>query len=131
MQRFDSVPAKKRVLKARHFEPGAFQMGYILLPIGYSYNSEWVTAKKGDFIRLHDGGTYRIYCVRTIKVRGGLADLLSRIRYGITIAGCIQRWKDNAKLEGNGRNAVSDSECLWVIYEKEPEGRQDGSQIQD
>jgi len=122
MPKFDSIPTRKKVYKASHLEPGEFQMGYILLPVGYSYNADWMNAKKGDFIRLHDGGMYRIHCIRMVKVHGGLADLLSRIRYGISIAGCIQRWKANARLEGHKSAAVSSDECLWVIYEKaEPE----------
>lgn len=123
MPKFDKVPSRKKVFKARHLEPGDFQLGYILLPVGYSYNSEWLLAKKGDIIQFHDGGSYRILCVRIVKVRGGLADMLSRIRYGITIMGCISRWKDNAKLEGHSRSAIDETECLWVIYEKEDERR--------
>lgn len=123
MPKFDKVPSKKRVFKAKHLEPGDFQMGYILLPMGYSYNSEWLFAKKGDIIQFHDGGSYRILCVRAVKVRGGLADVLSRIRYGISISGCIRRWKANAKLEGHTSDAVGETECLFVVYEKEDERR--------
>ncbi len=119
MAKFDSIPSRKRVLKVNHLEPGAFQMDYILLPIGYAYNSEWVTAKKGDVVRMHDGADHVVYSVRMVKVKGGLADLLSRLRYGISIAGCMQRWKDNARLEGHTKDAISSDECLWVVYEKE------------
>lgn len=128
MPKFDNIPKKKSVFKANHLEPGGFQMDFILLPIGYSYNSEWIKARRGDTLRFHDGGEYRIHSVRMVKVKGGLADLLSRIRYGISIDGCIQRWRDNAKLEGNSRNAVSGDECLWVIYEK-AEVRHDGTSL--
>lgn len=121
MPKLDEYPKKNRVFKAKHLEPGDYQMGYILLPIGYSYNSEWMTAKKGDFIMFHGGGKHKIRVVRIVKVKGGLAELLSQIRYGITIAGCIQRWKENARLEGNAPAAVSSDECLWVVYEKAAE----------
>ena len=121
MPKLDELPKKAKVFNAKHLEPGDFQMNYILLPIGYSYNAEWISAKKGDFVRLHGGGKYKIRSVRIVKVKGGLAELLSQIRYGISIAGCIQRWKENARLEGNARAAVSDDECLWVVYEKTAE----------
>ena len=121
MSKFDKVPVKKKIFKAQHLEPGAFFMDYILLPIGFAYNAEWMKAKKGDRLRFHDGGLYRIRSVRIVKVHGGLADILSRMRYGITIRGCMQRWKMNAKLEGHTSKAVSEDECLWVVYEKEPE----------
>lgn len=129
MRKFDKVPAKKKVYKAMHLDPGEFCMNYILLPVGYSYNSEWLSAKKGDKIRMHDGAEYRIFCVRLIKVRGGLADILSRMRYGITIAGCFQRWKMNARLGGNASSAISTDECLWVIYEKDSDTVDGGLQV--
>ena len=131
MVKFDSIPTRRKTFKAKHSEPGDFRLDYILLPIGYSYNSEWITAKKGDKIRLHNGGTYVIQFVRIVKVKGGLADILSRMRYGITIAGCIQRWKINAKLEGHTSDAVSSDECLWVVYEKDSEEEYGGRSVQD
>lgn len=131
MPKFDSVPNKKKTFNARHLEPGEFQLDYILLPYGYSYNAEWAKAKKGDLIRFYEGGLFRIYSVRAIKMKGGLAELLSRIRYGISIYGCLQRWKENAKLEGNASTAVSTTECLWVIYEKVGSSINSGLEIQD
>ena len=118
MARFDKVPTRKKVFKANHLNPGDMVLDFIILPIGYSYNSEWRKAKRGDIIRMHDGTEYKIYCVRIVKVRGGLAGLLCRMRYGFTLRGCMQRWKYNARLEGNAGSAVSDDECLWVVYEK-------------
>lgn len=131
MSKFDRVPSRKKVYKVMHFEPLDYQKDFILLPIGYSYNSEWRGAKKGDYIRFHDGGTYRIFSVRIVKAHGGLADLLSRIRYGITFAGCVQSWKMNARLEGHSGSAVSNSECLWIVYEKESEEGYKGRKVQD
>lgn len=107
------------MFRANHLEPGDFQRDFILLPIGYSYNAEWATAKKGDVIRFHGGESHRIVSVRMVKKRGGLAELLSLIRYGISFAGCVQRWRDNAKLEGHGPGAISEDECIFVVYEKE------------
>lgn len=122
MAKFEKEPKKAKIFKAQHSEPGDFQLDYILLPIGYVYNKEWLDAKRGDSIRLFNGGTYKIFSVRKISMVAGAADILSRIRYGITIKGCLARWQQNAKLEGHSPDAVSERECLWVIYEKgEPE----------
>lgn len=117
MAKFETEPKRKKSFNAQHSEPGRFMLDYILLPIGYVYNNEWLGAKKGDRIRLFNGGIYKIYSVRKISTRGA-ADILSRMRYGITIKGCITRWKQNARLEGHSGSAVSETECLWVVYEK-------------
>ena len=118
MKKFDKLPTRKKVFRANHLGPGDFALDYILLPIGYSYNSDWLRAKRGDFIRMHDGMDHKLFCVRIIKVRGGLADLLCRMRYGITFRGCMQRWKRNVQLEGHATTAISEDECLWIVYEK-------------
>lgn len=121
MVKFETEPKKNRVFKAQHSENGGFVLDYILLPIGYVYNKEWLEAKRGDSIRLFNGGTYKIYAVRKIALARGAADILSRMRYGISIKGCLARWKQNARLEGHAASAVSERECLWVIYEKNEE----------
>ena len=108
-------------IKINHLEPGQFRLDYILLPVGYSYNIEIASAKKGDIISLFDGGDYRVYAVKRLKIGNSAADILSRMRYGVTIKGVLSRWQRNARLEGHGTNAISTDECLWVIYDTDTE----------
>jgi len=103
-------------LRINHTEPGEFNLGYVLLPLGYAYNQDVASAKKGDMLVFFDGPAYPIYAVRKIKISSPDADILCRMRYGITIKGALMRWKTNAKMEGHGMRAVSDEECLWVVY---------------
>jgi len=119
----NTVLRKKKILKAIHMEPGEMQLDFILLPVGYAYNIDWQKAKRGDYIRFFNGGTYPIFSVRLLKV-GAAADILARMRYGITIKACIQRWKQNARVEGHKTTAISNTECLWVVYGKEEESEQ-------
>ena len=42
-------------------------------------------------------------------------------RYGITLRKALQIWQTNAFAQGYGRNAVSNEECLIIIYGKEDE----------
>jgi hypothetical protein len=92
-------------------------MGYILLPVGYSYNQDIASAKKGDVLIFFDGGSYTIDCVRRIDSTKPEADLLCRIRYGIPMKAAKMRWRDNLRLEGHGPKAISENECLWVVYQ--------------
>lgn len=108
---------KPKIFRAKHSEPGDFRLGYILLPCGYAYNADYSNAKKGDILRLFNGGDYRIFSVKKLKISSIECDILCRMRYGITIKGALSRWQMNAKLEGHGMRAVSEDECLWVVYE--------------
>ena len=118
MAKFETTSRRKKIYKPNHTESGAFRMDYILLPMGYAYNTEYLEAKKGDIIRLFNGGEYEIYAIRRLKINKAETDILCRMRYGISIKGALSRWKMNAKLEGHSAKAVSTEECLWVIYEE-------------
>ena len=116
---FEEAKRRSKTFKAKHAEPGSFKKDYILLPVGYSYNSEWISAKKGDSLKLWEGGVHTIYAVRPLKLNKPEADILSRMRYGIPIKRCLEVWKSNARLEGHSSSAVSTEECLWIIYDTE------------
>lgn len=116
--RYLNTTRQKKTFKIAHMDPGVFHLDYIVLPVGYSYNAEIANAKKGDVLRLADGGEYPIFSVRRIRADKPEADILCRIRYGVTLKGAMMRWKMNAKLEGHGAKAVSEDECLWVIFER-------------
>lgn len=110
---------QKKTFKIPHTEPGVMHLDYVLVPIGYSYNAELAKAKKGDTLRLFDGGEYPIVAVRKLKLAKAETDLLCRMRYGISIKGALTRWKMNAKMEGHGERAISYEECLWIVYDNQ------------
>lgn len=116
--RYQSTTRQKKTFKIAHLDPGPLHLDFVILPVGYSYNADIASAKKGDMIRLADGGEYPIFSVRKVKSDKPFADLLCRIRYGITLRGCLMRWKMNARLEGHGEKAISEDECLLVVYSK-------------
>ena len=119
MERYESAASLKKKYRAKHNTPGKFQLNYILLPYGYSYNAEWKKAKKGDTLIFLDGGEYLIYSVRVLKMSSPLTDILCRMRYGISLKGAMVRWKTNVRLEGNSSKVISDEECLMVVYNAE------------
>ena len=116
--RYQSVPRQKKTFKVLHEPAGPMHLDFIVLPVGYSYNAGIASAKKGDTLRLGDGSEYEIVTVRRIPTNKPDADLLCRIRYGITLKGALMRWKMNAKIEGHGEKAISEDECLWVVFRK-------------
>lgn len=108
------IPKKIRLA---HAEPGDIRLGFILLPVGYAYNSDIANAKKGDIIRFSDGEDHLVFNVLRLKLKSPVAKTLCLIRYGITLDGALMRWRNYAKMEGHGINVVSDEECLLVTYE--------------
>ena len=113
---------QKKILRISHRTPENFYLGYVLIPFGYSYNSDIAKAKQGDTLRFVDGNDFPIVAVRRIKIDSAEADLLCRLRYGITIKGALMRWQSNAKLEGHGAKVISTEECLWVVFETDRDG---------
>lgn len=118
MARFEKEYHPRRKFKPQHQTPKDFHLDYIILPYGENYNTEWKKARKGDLVYFVDGGMGEIVSVRKIRADLPEADLLSWIRYGISIKRCMQIWNDIAVLEGNGRNAVSSMYCYWIVYNK-------------
>ena len=111
----ERIPKK---IKVAHADPGnEVRLGFVLLPVGYSYNADIASAKKDDIIRFVDGGDYKIFNVLKLKIKSPVTKMLCLIRYGITLDGALMRWKTNARMEGHGMNVVSDEECLLVTYE--------------
>lgn len=118
MARFEKEYRPRRKYKPQHQTPKDFHLDYILLPSGANYNTQWEKAKGGDMVYFVDGGSGEVVSVRKIRVDQAETDLLSWIRYGISIKRCLQIWSDIAVLEGNGRNAISDMYCYWVVFNK-------------
>lgn len=113
-----SISRQKKKFKVAHSESGDFRLDYILLPMGYSYNTDIAAAKQGDTLQLFDGGEYPIVAIRKLNMKSHNTDLLCRMRYGIPLKAALMRWQMNAKLEGHGLNAVSKDECLWVVFDR-------------
>ena len=110
----------QKTIRIAHAEPGDIRLGFVILPTGYSYNTEIACAKKGDILRFAEGDDHIIFNVLRLKLSSPVTRILCLIRYGITLEGALMRWRNNAKMEGHGAKAVSDEECLLVTYETDP-----------
>ena len=108
-------------LKAFHDTPGDFHADYILLPLGYLYNREFLSAREGSYIKFGDRKVYPLLRAGVLSFKNPATEGLCFARYGITLKKALQIWRTNAFAQGYGRNAVSDEECLIIIYGKEDE----------
>ena len=113
--------AKKKYYKVFHDTPRDFHADYILLPLGYSYNREFLSVSEGTLLKFGDGKVYNMLKSGILDLRNPATEGLCFARYGITLRKALQIWKTNAFAQGYGRNAVSDEECLIIVYGKEDE----------
>ena len=116
----ESRRGKKRIFKPQHEEPKEFYLDYILLPYGIFYDRTkvFLDAKKGDILRFFNGPERVIESVTLIKC-DAICDILCRMRYGISWAAALARWKRYAIIEGNGKDIFSEEECIFVVFRKD------------
>lgn len=113
--------AKNKYYKVFHDTPRDFHADYILLPLGYSYNREFLSVSEGCLLKFGDGKVYPLLRAGVLNLNNPATEGLCFARYGITLRKALQIWQTNAFAQGYGRNAVSNEECLIIVYGKEDE----------
>lgn len=110
---------RKKVFKPAHDEPGPFYLDYILLPYGefYDKTKRFVTAKKGDILRFHNGPQYEIDSVSLIP-QDKQCDILCRMRYNMAFDKVFEIWRRYALMEGYGKQILSTEECIFIVFKK-------------
>lgn len=107
---------RRKKLAPRHVLPGPPLCDFILLPYGYSYNSEYLEAKEGDVMTFMDGQSRAIVSTGLIPIEEYYTDALCKMRYGISIKRALQHWQNNAILMGHDKKIVSNTQCIIVFY---------------
>lgn len=107
-----------RVFKPAHEEPGKMWLNYILLPYGefYKKTNVFLEAKPGDTMRFFNGPDVQIESVMLIAC-DKTCDFLCKMRYGITWDKAFSKWLSYARMEGNGKDILSRTKCILVVYE--------------
>lgn len=110
--------SRKKIFRPAHEEPGKMWLNYILLPYGeyYAKTKVFLDAKEGDTLRFYNGRDVSIKSVMLIAC-DKTCDFLCKMRYGITWDKAFKRWLSYARLEGNGKDILSRTKCILVVYE--------------
>lgn len=112
-----------RVCKAREFRVEHIRtaegryLDYIIRPLGYRFNQDLKTARKGDVLRFADGSSAWIYKVSVLNIGSAMADCLCRALYGFGALEILGIWQDNLRAAKKDVRLISESECLIVFYE--------------
>lgn len=107
----------KKIYKAFQEETQKKWLNYILLPYGefYTKTKNILNAKAGDTLRFFNGPEVSIERVMLIAC-DGVCDFLCKMRYGVTWDIAFRKWLSYARMEGNGKDILSKSKCILVVY---------------
>ena len=92
-------------------------LDYIIRPLGYRFNQDLKTARKGDVLRFADGSSAWIYKVAVLNIGSSMADCLCRALYGFGALEILGIWQDNLRATKKDTHLISESECLVIFYE--------------
>ena len=109
---------KPNVVKVAHDKCDDARLDYVLFPIGFKYNEELQSLRKGDIIKFLDKSEHWVVDVVRLQVRSAIADAICLARYGFGIKRAMEVWKERARMQNMDDRVVSDSECLVVFYYK-------------
>ena len=111
--------SRGKVFKPAHAEPSEMRLDYVLLPYGEFYDKTkvFLDAKRGDTLRLYNGGEYAIDSVHLISDLK-LCEALSRMRYGVAWYVAFRTWLSYAKLEGHGKDVLDPGKCIMVVFKR-------------
>lgn len=109
---------KGKIFRVPHEVPRGMFSDFILLPYGEYYEKTKVLlgAKGGDILRFFNGPDVKIEYVSLIPC-DKFCDFLCRMRYSITWDKALAKWRSYARMEGNGKDILSDTECIFIGYE--------------
>ena len=110
--------SKVREFRVEHIRTaeGRF-LDYIIRPLGYRFNQDLKTARKGDVLRFADGSSAWIYKVSVLNIGSTITDCLCRALYGFGALEILGIWQDALRAAKKDVRLVSESECLIVFYE--------------
>lgn len=114
----ESKVGKVREFSVEHIRTaeGRF-LDYIIRPLGYRFNQDLKTARKGDVLRFADGSSAWIYKVSVLNIGSTMADCLCRALYGFGALEILGIWQDALRAAKKDAHLISESECLIVFYE--------------
>lgn len=109
---------KAREFRVEHIRTAEGRyLDYIIRPLGYRFNQDLKTARKGDVLRFADGSSAWIYKVVVLNIDSSVADCLCRALYGFGAMEILGIWKDNLRATKKDTHLISESECLIIWYE--------------
>lgn len=99
-----------------HSTPGDVYADFVLLPVGAKLNRGLLKYSKGDRINMLDGKQYYILKAGLLSMDNPIVAGLCFLRYGISQKKMQMIWRQNAIAYGYGKKAISNEECILLVY---------------
>lgn len=113
------VTSEPRRVKVAHDKCDDARLDYVLFPIGFKYNEELQSLKRGDIIEFLDGSEHYVWSASRLSLNSAIVEYLCWMRYGFGIARAVEIWQERLRLRKEDIRIMSEEECLIVFFERE------------
>jgi hypothetical protein len=96
----------------------------VIFPIGFKYNEELQSLRRGDVIKFLDGSEHYVDSVVRLRIRSAIADAMCKARYGFGISRAVELWQERLRLRKVDVKVMSENECLIVFFDREEIGNE-------
>lgn len=112
---------KERIVKVSHDNWSSWGRECAFFPMGYKYNEELQSLRRGDKIQFLDGTRVVVDSIVRLGIRTAIAESLCRARYGFGIKRALEIWKSRIEAMKMDARVISENECLVIFYYGEGE----------
>lgn len=110
---------KTRIVKVAHDKCSESRLDYVIFPIGFKYNEELQSLRRGDVIKFLDGSEHCVDSVVRLRIRSAIADAMCKARYGFGISRAVELWQERLRLRKVDVKVMSENECLVLFFDRE------------
>lgn len=110
---------KVKRVKVAHDIGGEDKLSFVLFPIGFMYNRDLASLRKGDIMVFLDKSEHYVRGVCRVSLKSALIEYLCWMRYGFGIDRAIELWRERLRIGKQDVKVMSNDECLIVFYESE------------
>ena len=114
-----SAVAEPRIVKVAHDKCGNFRLDYALFPIGFRYNEELQSLRRGDVVVFLDGSEHYVWSVLRVSLKSAISEYLCWMRYGFGIARAVDVWHERLRFSKEDVKVMSADECLILFFDRE------------
>ena len=110
------VQGKKKVKVVHDKVLSEGWLSKVLFPIGFKYNENLQSLRKGDIIQFADGGEHYVWRVLRVSLKNAMLDTACWEVYKFGIDRAIELWHDRLRATHQDIKVMSQNECLVVYY---------------
>ena len=114
-----SAVAEPRRVKVAHDKCGDERLDYALFPIGFKYNEELQSLRRGDVVVFLDGSEHYVWSALRVSLKSAIVEYLCWMRYGFGISRAVELWQDRLRLCKEDIKVMSENECLVLFFDRE------------